>query len=272
MHRSHVITTLAVAVAQLTSPMVVRAQDLAGGVGFKTVTNAVCGGSCDSPANGTRREDEALRAAIAAVLEAHRPLGFVERSVWVSKGATISATLKPWALFPNGTATGCYGWDPRWTAPSPSGLRAADKDCAEVASWRRTELGIVMTDAGGEVSAPYALLDVQRFAPGQRFARRMQATAASISSPAATFVNINDLVFTSAGTVRFAHSKPVLPGGDATTPPRPNAGQYFLDGYLAAIRFPDGRIEVFITGNRTFKGDTPGFSAVYWNGVMFVRE
>jgi hypothetical protein len=267
MHRSHVITTLAVAVAQLTSPMVVRAQDMGVGVGAKIVTNAG-----DSPANGTRKEDAALRAAIAAVPEAHRPLGFVERMVAVSSGATVSATLKPWALFPNGTASGCYGWDPRRTAPSPSGLRAADKDCAEVASWRRTEQGIVMTDAGGEVSEPYVLMDVQRLAAGQRFARRMQAPGTSISSPAATFVNINDLTFTSAGTVRFAHSTPVLPGGDDTTPPRANAGRYFLDGYLAAIRFPDGNIEIFITGHRTFKGDTPGFSAVYWNGVMFVRE
>ncbi len=267
MHRSHIITTLAVAVAQMTSPTVLRAQDMPGGVGTKIVKHA-----SDSLANGNRREDAALRAAIAAVPEAHRPLGFVERLVLVSSGASVRGSLKPWALFPNGTATGCYGWDPRRTAPSPTGLRAADKNCAEVASWRRTGQGIVMTHAGGEVSAPYALLDVQRFAPGQRFARRMEATAASISSPAATFVNINDLTFTSAGTVRFAHSKPLLPGGDATTPPRPNAGQYFLDGYLAAIRFPDGRIEVFITGHRTFKGDTAGFSAVYWNGVMFVRE
>jgi hypothetical protein len=129
-----------------------------------------------------------------------------------------------------------------------------------------------MTDAGGEVSAPYALLDVQRFTQGQRFARRMQATGASISSPGATFVNVNDLTFTSAGTVRFAHSKPLFPGGDDTTPPRANAGQYFLDGYLAAVRFPNGRIEVFIAGHRTLEGDTLGFSAVYWNGVMFVRE
>jgi hypothetical protein len=272
MHRSHVITTLAVAVAQLTSPMVVRAQDMSGSVGGNTVTNASCGVACDSLANGTRREDAALRAAIAAVPEAHRPIGFVERMIAVSKGATVSATLKPWALFPNGTATGCYGWDPRRTAPSPTGLRAADKDCAEVASWRRTEQGIVMTDAGQEDSTTYDLLDVQRFASGQRLARRMEATASSISSPAASFVKINDLVFTSAGTVRFAHSKRPWPVVEDTNRPRANQGRYFLDGYLAAIQFPNGRIEVFITGHRQLTGDTLGFTLVYWNGVMFVRE
>ena len=267
MHRSHVITTLAVTVAQLTSPMLVRAQDMRGGVGANIVTNA-----SDSLANGNRSDDAALRAAIAAVPEAHRPLGFVERMVWVSKGDTIRPTLKPWALFPNGTATGCYGWDPRRTAPSPIELRAADKDCTEVASWRRTEQGIVMTDPAGKDSIRYALLDVQRFAPGQRFLRRMRSMASSISSPAATFVNINDLTFTSAGTLRFAHTKPVLPGGDETTLPRANDGRYFLDGYLAAVQFPNGRIEVFITGHRTLEGDTLGFSLGYWNGVAFVRE
>ncbi len=77
---------------------------------------------------------------------------------------------------------------------------------------------------------------------------------------------------TSAGAIRFMVRNRVWQGGGSSDRTRTGDARYYVDGYLAAVQFPDGRIEIFITGHAGSDDNPKDLSYVYWNGALFGPE
>jgi hypothetical protein len=223
--------------------------------------------------------DAMLRAALASVPVANRPIAMPTRRETRSSGGYNFVVYKPWMAFANGYATDsrCYDWDPRTLAPTPQSLGAAGKRC-DLVRWRRVGNAMQFEKADGtwESDAKGAVL--YPFTPGLRLDRTLENAGGTGSAPGVGAIAVNTvfrggLQMTAAGTMQSDWRNDTAIsgagiGGGASGSGTYLAGRYFADGYLIAVADARGTLSVaFIAGSHD-EGE-PRYTHIYLNGRQY---
>jgi hypothetical protein len=229
-------------------------------------------GQASSTGEGSAEAE--LKVALARVPASHRPMGYFDRDIQTASGIngmTQTHTVT-WMVFANGYATDCFeGWDPEFQAPTPQGLAALSKECS-IEKWRKIgeEYEIVYED--GDTQS-FNLSMPRKFKPGQRVQASMKSYGSSIAMIGYISVSTSDLILDQSGTLRFSKLNQQWQGGGNDTSRQTDVANYYFDGYMAAVRYPNGTIQKFFVSHSEGKKSATGeFDYIYWNGALFGRE
>jgi hypothetical protein len=223
--------------------------------------------------------DATLRAALAAVPVANRPIAMPTRRETRSLGGYNFVVYKPWMAFANGYATDsrCYDWDPRALAPTPQSLGAAGKRC-DLVRWRRVGTSMQFQKADGTWESDDKGAVLYPFTPGLRLDRTLENAGGTGSTPGVGAIAVNTvfrggLQMTAAGTMQSDWRNDTAIsgagiGGGASGSGTYLAGRYFADGYLIAVADARGTVSVaFIAGSHD-EGE-PRYTHIYLNGRQY---
>ncbi len=223
--------------------------------------------------------DATLRAALALVPAANRPVVMVLRQEGSFSGGFNYIVYKPWMLFANGYATdsSCYDWDPRQLAPTPESLGRAKQKC-DILRWRKTgNRYSYLTKDGWETDAENQ--QMYPFAAGMRLDKNLEnVSGAGGGAPIPGMISVNSvysgkLRMTKSGIMQSGWSSSVgisggNVGGGASGQGVDYAGRYYLDGFLVAVAGPTGQIKIGFIGGAHDDGE-PRYHRMYLNGEQY---
>jgi hypothetical protein len=223
--------------------------------------------------------DAILRAALASVPIANRPIAMPTRRETRSSGGYNFVVYKPWMAFANGYATDsrCYDWDPRTLAPTPQSLGAAGKRC-DLVRWRRVGTAMQFQKADGTWESDDKGAVLYPFTPGLRLDRTLENAGGTGSAPGVGAIAVNTvfrggLQMTAAGTMQsdWRNDTGISGGnvaGSASGSGTYLAGRYFADGYLIAVADARGVVNIgFIAGSHD-EGERR-YTHLYLNGRQY---
>jgi hypothetical protein len=223
----------------------------------------------DAPLRPLSTSPSDLKAALAVVPAANRPVKMVLRSGTSFSGGFVMPTFRAWMLFGDGWAVQCADWDPgvtdRATLPQ--------RDCRKV-RWREDVRGTAFEDAPGtwKTEQPSNLTP---FSPGQRISVDLVNTSGAGTAVGAPGLAVSSLTsgqlrMTAEGQIATGRWTSVTVsganvGGGSSSRRGPLVGHYYVDGHLIAIADAQGRVHRgFIAED---KGDGGPF--IYLNGELF---
>ncbi len=231
-----------------------------------------------TPSEGTG--DAQLRAALASVPVANRPIAMVGRQTGSSSGGFTYFVSMPWMIFANGYATDaqCFDWDPRYVTPTPAALKGPPHRCS-LERWRKSGSVYEFQDENGKWEREANPMRVYPFKPGQRLDRNLKSiSGAGSGAPVAGMISVNTvfrggLKLTNAGLIYSDWSNDTGisgggVGGGASGRGVNMQGRYYLDGHLIAATDPTGKIKIGFIGGAHDEGDVP-FTYLYMNGKQF---
>jgi hypothetical protein len=203
-------------------------------------------------------DDEALRAVVARIPAANRPIDIVLISEWDSVSSSMA--YKPRIVFANGYAVDeCDGWDMSTIAPTPASLKAIGSDCS-VERWKKVGGKYFFQDDDGDWSEPGTPGQIKGFRAGQRinidysYVGGGGQTAFLPGASSSSHLNSGALKMSNAGYVGIADwfSNTIYTRNVQTTGTGEKAveGRYFLNGYIIAIKGKDGSISFGTIGQK----------------------
>lgn len=214
-----------------------------------------------------------LVRTIAAVPVAHRPIGYVLRSETAYDGSNLLLVFKPWMLFANGYATNCFEWDPAIVAPTPAAFASAGLDC-RLERWRRAGNEAQFQSDDGAWGEGQNLSDFKPVRAGTRLNLKLEAlstfsTLSNWGSPGLAIFDVSRLQMSGDGRLSIGDTKYTWRNSDSeSTSSAGLSGEYYLDGFLMAVRGPDGQItRHFFTALLPTRPDEEQF--VFIDGTQF---
>ncbi len=243
-------------------------------------TNTLRPSGSTAPPPATSSSDAALKAALASVPVANRPIAMVGRATGSYSGGFNYVVYMPWMIFANGYATdaSCFDWDPRYTAPTPAALSGPPHKC-DVERWRKSGASYQFQDKDGSWETEKDPMRVYPFKPGQRLDRTLKSiSGAGSGAPVTGMISVNTifrgrLKLTNAGLIYSDWSNDTGisgggVGGGASGRGVNMQGRYYLDGHMIAATDPAGNVKVGFIGGAHDEGDVP-FTYLYMNGKQF---
>lgn len=246
------------------------AQNLAAGKLGASLTSPGTGGKNQTAAPQSQPParsdvgDAELKKAIALVPAANRPVAIVLRATaGASIGGIATVNFEPWMVFANGYAVDCYNWDPAILSPSPASLGRAGKEC-DLVRWRKVAGGYELQDGNGgwDKTTWDEPTDASGFAPirpGQRWQALFEAQSTINASEAIgglgqIIINKRWLRLTGDGSILFDNTRYETDiHEERSRVAATRRAQYYLEGYLMALRDPSGQISrhfVFVISER----------------------
>ncbi len=217
--------------------------------------------------------DAALRAAMASIPAANRPIDMVLVSEWNS--VSMGMTYNPRIIFANGYAVDeCDGWDLSKVAPTPSALKAIGSDCS-VARWKKTGRNYVFQNKDGDWSEPGESGYIKGFQLGARINIDFgYVSSYSNTSSISSSISLSGggLKLTSDGAVGIGNwssvsNRSIWGGGSASGQSPGIEGRYLLEGYVIAIQAKDGSIFFGTIGQKQ-----EDKLYIYLNGEMYWKR
>lgn len=187
-----------------------------------------------------------LKAALASVPAAHRPIGTMMRSGTEFTGSEMNFVSKPWILFANGFATDCFDWDPRTTAPNPQSVNT--KDC-NFLRWRKTGTEYQIQDSDGEWDESKDISEFSQVKDGTTYDVTLKATSrfstlAVWGAPGILNLSFNFITLRKDGVLELNNKRSYRQNADQTNYASQSSAHYHLGGQLIAIADEQGRIKV----------------------------
>jgi hypothetical protein len=214
-----------------------------------------------------------LRQALAVVPQAHRPIAYILQPKLTQVGDQQLILTEPWMIFANGYATNCFEWDPAVQSPTPAALAPWTKKNCDVFRWRKVGLEYQLQNADKSWGDAVDGSEFIPFKAGAMFDVAMEAqnsVSVSVQGPgtvAFTRIVVNNLGMTRNGFLDTSSTVKTWNFADSASSVKRNRGmQYFLDGFLIAIKAQDGKMTRNFVG-ALFNGSQPAF--IYLNGTLF---